>query len=850
MFITADLRSLNQQFGESYANSAKALSLANGLRQAERAIHKYAVDPSRANLKAYCSALKAADEDAASGITSREFTRTDLSALRLKLSSHIAGCFAARANGSSSYAGREFLAFYNTASELRSKLGESSRAELENTGVLSSEAKDRTVEMLFARSGIATIILLLMLWVVYSLRSFNREIKEQREEILILKNGIEQSPLGVVLTNASGSIKYVNPAFTAMHGYEPAEVIGKDPSMLNAVEMPAADHQGLWKTLRGGSSWTGEFCDKTKTGALIWIKSDIFPIRDSSGQYANFMALHRDITYEKQLMGEVVEARREAERANQAKSDFLAAMSHEIRTPLNAIIGMSDVIDETGMSREQCRYLATIRNASDTLLSLINDVLDISKIEAGRMEVEKVPFNLEELVLKISEMIAVKAFTKNVEITCKIESDVPVFVEGDATRLGQVLTNIMGNAVKFVEKGRVSLNVKKQQLDGDRLQLMFSVRDTGIGIPADRHDSIFEKFTQAHTSTTRKYGGTGLGLPISRTLVEMMGGRIWLESEPGAGTAFYFTVSLRAQVNRPAVYLPKADVKELKGRRFLVVDDNPENRTIVSEIVRSWGASCEGAADGVKGLDKVLKAQRQGAPFHGVFVDLDMPGMSGYDFCRCLMADPSIAPKPVLALAISNTVIFNREDFSALGVHSYLVKPVKKQIMLDCALGMLSAEPAAVSAVPWKAAGHTKDALPALKLLVADDSQDNRFLISSFLKESKVELDLAVDGLSAIEKFKTGIYDIVFLDIQMPEMDGFEAVAKLRGLEAANKCARTRIVAFTAMATREDVDKALSAGFDDYLSKPIRKNTFYSYLVDFAANRSGPRRIKSLEVEA
>jgi CheY-like chemotaxis protein len=433
----------------------------------------------------------------------------------------------------------------------------------------------------------------------------------------------------------------------------------------------------------------------------------------------------------------------------------------------------------------------------------------------------------------------VRAVKKEVEVNCKIDADVPVFVEGDATRLRQVLMNLMGNAVKFVEKGWVTLNVKRQKTEGDCVELLFSVRDTGIGIPADKLNSVFEKFTQADSSTTRKYGGTGLGLPISKMLIELMGGNIWLESEPGVGTVFFFVVKFCAQKGMATVYLPRADIKEVKGLRFLVVDDNLVNRIIIREMAQSWGASCEGAAGGDIGLAKVAEEQRKGAPFHAIFVDFNMPGMDGYEFCRRLMADASINPKPALALVTSDTVRFRKEDFRAIGVNTHIMKPVKKQVVLDAALEMLAAGRPAPAAVPKKTEGYTREDLPALSVLIADDSDDNRVLMSSLLKGSKVRLELAENGLVALEKFRSGAYDVVFMDIQMPELDGFETTRKLRELEAAEKRARTRVVALTAMAMREDIDKALKSGCDDYLTKPIRKNTFYGYLVDFKAGKGG-----------
>ena len=841
LYTMTHLRGISAEAAKEQQKLTKTLDLTNAVRRAEQAIHDCSENPSPAALADYCGALKdsdsAAAEAEAAGAVSAAFTQADISALKADIERHLSRCKKNSFQGKAASIS-EFSSFYVTASALRNKLSAHSQLKLGVSASLSKAAREQILTLVLSSSAIATFILLLLGWVVYSLRAFNRAISEQRDEILVLKSGIEESPLGMVLTNTSGTIKYVNPAFTSMHGYTLEETAGKTPRILKSGKMPEEIYQSMWRTLLAGRSWGGELCNKTKAGSTIWIRANISPIRNSEGKLTHFMALHKDITLERQLMADVVKAKLEAEQANQAKSDFLASMSHEIRTPLNAIVGMSELIDESSLDKEQAQYLAIMRNASDTLLSLINDVLDISKIEAGKVDIEKAPFNLEDLVSQVSDLIAVRAAKKNVEVNCKLEADVPIFVEGDATRLKQVLMNLMGNAVKFVEKGSVSLNVKKVTTKAGCLELLFSVKDTGIGIPGDKVGAIFEKFTQADSSTTRKYGGTGLGLPISKMLIELMGGKIWLESEPGVGTAFFFTVALCPQKDRQEVYLPKADIKELKDRRFLVVDDNLVNRIITREIAQSWGAHCEGVADAQTGLEKILEEQLAGTPFHGVFVDFNMPGMDGLEFCRRLMTDPAIAPKPALAVVTSDTVRLKKEEFRAIGVKTHLMKPVKKKELLDAALEMLAADRApAEAAAPQKPAGCAREDLPALSILIADDAADNRVLMAAMLKGSKVRLELAVDGLEALEKFKAGSYDIVFMDMQMPGMDGYTATGKIRELEKAENRTRTKVVALTALATREDADKAIKAGCDDYLSKPIRKATFYSYLINYAANR-------------
>jgi PAS domain S-box-containing protein len=840
LLIVGDLHGISLKVEQRQRALTATLALTNRMREAEEQIRLCSSAPSAQSRKAYCEAIDAADaaagEAGSVGAVSSMFTAKDIAELRAELAQR-RGCCSAAGTANAAAARAEFDRFYRAASGLRRKLAAHSGAGLKENVAISKEARSKTTEMVISSSVIATFILGLMVWVVYSMRRLNAVLTEQRDEILVLKNGIEQAPLAVIITNTSGEIEYVNPGFTEMYGYSFKDAVGQTPRVLKSGNMPPALYATLWKSLLSGRPWAGDLHNKAKDGRLCWVKAYMSPIRGVAGTLTHFISLHKDVTLERQLMQEVLAAKQEAEQANQAKSDFLASMSHEIRTPLNAIVGMSELLDEAKLDKEHSQYLSIMRNASDTLVSLINDILDISKIEAGKIDIEKAPFNLEELVSKVSEMMSVRASAKGVEINCKIDADVPVFVEGDATRLRQVLTNLVGNAVKFVEKGWISIEVKKQKSEGGCVRLVFSVRDTGIGIPSSKLGSIFEKFTQADSSTTRKYGGTGLGLPISKMLVELLGGKIWVESEPGVGTVFYFTLDLCPQKDKAAVYLPKADVKELKGRRFLVVDDNLVNRIIIREMAQSWGASCEGAADGKTGLAKVLEEQRKGAPFHAVLVDFNMPGMDGYEFCRRLAADPAIDPKPALGLVTSDSIRFRKEDFRAIGVTTHILKPVRKQTVLEGVLEMLAAGKPPPAAAPSKEGGYTREDLPALSLLIVDDSEDNRILMSSFLKGSKVKLELAESARSALEKFRSGAYDLVFMDIQMPEMDGFEATGLLRALEAAEGRKKTRVVALTAMATREDVDKALKAGCDDYLTKPIRKNTFYSYLVEFAAGR-------------
>ena len=425
LYIMTDLRLASGQFATEHVKLSRLLALTDGMRRAEEAIKTHSLHLSGASWSAYCEALRQADKAAAAAIAagtfSAELESSDLERLRVFLGGHLLRCAVPSLSlQDKKGAQEEFSRFYDTASGLRLKLSAHARVQLEENNSLAKAINKKATWLIFSSSAIATFILLLMFWAAYSLRRLNKDITEQRDEILVLKNGIEQSPLGVILTDTSGRIEYVNPAFTAMYGYLPAEVIGRTPSVLKSGETPLPIYHSLWNSLLGGHPWTGQLHNRTSSAALLWVRVYASPVRSSEGKFTHFIALHKDVSLEKQLMADVVAAKHEAEQADRAKSDFLAAMSHEIRTPLNAIVGMSELLDEAGLNKDQAQYLSIMRSASDTLLSLISDILDISKIEAGKAELEKAPFNLEELVSKVSEMMAVRAFKKDVEINLSL----------------------------------------------------------------------------------------------------------------------------------------------------------------------------------------------------------------------------------------------------------------------------------------------------------------------------------------------------------------------------------------------------------------------------------------------
>jgi PAS domain S-box-containing protein len=642
---------------------------------------------------------------------------------------------------------------------------------------------------------------------ITELRRAEEALRQSEERFRIL---YEEAPVAYHEIDVSGIIRRVNRAEANLLGFEPSRMLGKPISAFVAPEERAAAEQGIQGKLSGEKALEPlrrTYVHRDGTRLTLEIHENL--IRDAKGNILGIRSTLFDITERQRAEEEIRKAKEAAEAANRSKSEFVANMSHEIRTPLNGVVGMTELLLGTELTTEQQQYLEMLKSSADSLLAIINEVLDFSKIEAGKLQFDTVEFSLRETLTDALGGLALRAQQKRLELAYRVAPDVPDGLLGDPTRLRQVLVNLVGNAIKFTEKGEVIVRVDLEELCSVEARLLFRVSDTGIGIESEKQRLIFEAFTQADASTTRKYGGTGLGLAISSRLVELMGGQLWVESEPGKGSTFQFTAILGLQ-EQPAA----RPVADLQGSRALIVDDNATNRQMLAETLSAWRAAPTVAESG----ETALAAIRNGATsFQLVLIDTDMPGTDGFALAERLQQEPPCSSSAIVMLIApgrTGDVARCRQP----GIAGWIGKPIKEQRLCEVIRAALDVRLPSHDLGPpsfWLSRSHR-----GLHILIAEDNAINQVLAQRLLEKRGHAVTVANNGREVLSTLANQTFDLVLMDVQMPEMGGLEATAAIREREKSTG-SHVPIIAMTAHAMEGDRDRCLKAGMDGYIAKPV-----------------------------
>ena len=638
---------------------------------------------------------------------------------------------------------------------------------------------------------------------------------------------MESTPDTIYFQDTACRFMRINKAQAKMLGVaNPSEAIGKTDFDFFPADIAQGFYESEQKLLQSGQPIIDAVQKITKAnGQVVWLSATEVPIHDAQGKIMGYVGVSRDITDRKRADEELQKAKEAAEAASRAKSEFLANMSHEIRTPMNGVLGMVELALDTDLTPEQRDYLGMVKSSADALLTVINDVLDFSKIEAGKLDLDPIAFKLRDHLAQSMKPLALRAHQKGLELTYDIHREVPDEVVADPSRLRQIILNLTGNAIKFTERGEVGIEVGVESQGPDRAELHFQVRDTGIGVAPEKRTVIFTAFTQADGSTARKFGGTGLGLTISSRLVEMMGGRLWLESELGKGSCFHFTipVGVAATVAAPE----PIEQGRLAGLRVLVVDDNPTNRRVLGEMLERWRMKPVLAESGALALAALQQAEQSATPFALLLADVNMPQMDGFTMVERIRQHEDLRQTTIMML----TSVGQRGDAARcreLGIAAYLIKPIAQSQLLDAILNVLGtrAQPADEPRLNLITRHSLRENQRKLRILLAEDNAVNQKLASRLLEKRGHTVAVAGNGREALKVLEKQRFDLVLMDVSMPEMDGLEATRAIRAAEKTTG-AHLPIIAMTAHAMKGDRERCLDAGMDGYVSKPVQAQELF-----------------------
>src|SRR5213082_1973555 len=631
---------------------------------------------------------------------------------------------------------------------------------------------------------------------------------------------IASTPVAIAVLDGRRSIRSVNPAFETLFGYSAAEAVGAGIDGLIVPETLRTQSSDLEARARSGDIVRVEVERRRKDGRHIQVRLSAAAVKAAAE--GGLVALYEDISDRKAAEQAMRAARDLAERVARARSAFLANMSHEIRTPMNAVLGFVELVLDTDLGAEQRRALELVRSSSEALLTILNDILDYSKIEAEHLELESIPFDLPKVVHATATLLAVRAREKHLELTVDVPPDVPHLVRGDPTRVRQVLMNLIGNAIKFTEEGEVDVSAAWVASHGERASVRFRVRDTGIGISEQQRATIFDEFTQADASMTRRYGGTGLGLAIARRLVALMGGDLTVTSEIGRGSEFSFTLPFLVEASAAAQAPGRR--ASLGGRRLLVVDDNETNRRILRDMLGTEGVAVHEAHRADAGLEALRRAATAGTPFDLAILDAQMPDQDGFELAAAIRGDAQLGRTRLLILTSAGQR-GDGERCRQLGIQAYLTKPIARADLIEAVGTVLAGAATAAGTADLVTRHSIAESRHSLRILLAEDNVVNQQVATAMLLKRGHQVDVAANGREAVEAVTREHYDLVLMDIQMPEMDGFEATRRIRALPQGGTLP---IIALTAHALSGERERCLARGMTGYLAKPFKAHELFA----------------------